>query len=208
VRARRGPSRLGPRSVLRPSARAPVCPRFPSTSETQCTSSQRDEGHLTRPIANSGGPCRAATGQSRPGASSVYRSERNQRLPMNRWNFLGRATSPRAPHFIPVRDVERFLDVMALHKFNRLQIHLTDDHGWPYIRTSWRPFPRRSDGRRTRGSWRRDRKPSLHWPPTRPFPGTKYRRSRLLPRDARIASNSSRCAPLTSPRIRWVSPPI
>jgi predicted amidohydrolase len=44
---------------------------------TQRTSSQRDEGHLTGPISNSGGPCRAATGQSRPGSSSVCSSERN-----------------------------------------------------------------------------------------------------------------------------------
>ena len=35
-----------------------------------------------------------------------------------------------ARHFIPVPDVEQFIDAMALHKFNRLQIHLTDDQGW------------------------------------------------------------------------------
>ena len=35
-----------------------------------------------------------------------------------------------ARHFIPVRDVEQYIDVMALHKLNRLQIHLTDDQGW------------------------------------------------------------------------------
>jgi hexosaminidase len=35
-----------------------------------------------------------------------------------------------ARHFIPVLDVEQYLDVMALHKFNRLQIHFTDDQGW------------------------------------------------------------------------------
>jgi len=35
-----------------------------------------------------------------------------------------------ARHFIPVADIERFIDTMALHKFNRLQIHLTDDQGW------------------------------------------------------------------------------
>lgn len=35
-----------------------------------------------------------------------------------------------ARHFIPVADVEQFIDTMALHKFNRLQIHLTDDQGW------------------------------------------------------------------------------
>jgi hypothetical protein len=65
---------------------------------TQHTSSQRDEGHLTGPIPNSGGPCRAATGQSHPGSWSACSSERNWGLPMNRWNFLGRATSPRAPY--------------------------------------------------------------------------------------------------------------
>jgi len=35
-----------------------------------------------------------------------------------------------ARHFIPVQDVEQFIDTMALHKFNRLQIHFTDDQGW------------------------------------------------------------------------------
>lgn len=35
-----------------------------------------------------------------------------------------------ARHFIPVADVEQFIDAMALHKFNRLQVHLTDDQGW------------------------------------------------------------------------------
>lgn len=35
-----------------------------------------------------------------------------------------------ARHFIPVPDVEQYLDTMALHKFNRLQVHFTDDQGW------------------------------------------------------------------------------
>ena len=35
-----------------------------------------------------------------------------------------------ARHFIPVGDVKRFIDIMALHKFNRLQMHLTDNIGW------------------------------------------------------------------------------
>jgi hexosaminidase len=35
-----------------------------------------------------------------------------------------------ARHFIPVQDIERFIDLMAIHKFNRLQIHLNDDQGW------------------------------------------------------------------------------
>ncbi|MGB2865803.1 MAG: beta-N-acetylhexosaminidase [Sedimentisphaerales bacterium] len=35
-----------------------------------------------------------------------------------------------ARHFIPKQDLLRFIDIMALHKFNSLQIHLTDDQGW------------------------------------------------------------------------------
>ena len=35
-----------------------------------------------------------------------------------------------ARHFIPVEDVEHVIDAMALHKLNRLQIHLTDNEGW------------------------------------------------------------------------------
>jgi hexosaminidase len=46
-----------------------------------------------------------------------------------RFKWRGLLIDP-ARHFIPVRDVEQFIDTMALHKFNRLQIHLTDDQGW------------------------------------------------------------------------------
>jgi alpha-N-acetylglucosaminidase len=46
-----------------------------------------------------------------------------------RFRWRGLLIDP-ARHFAPVRDVEQFLDAMALHKFNRLQIHLTDDQGW------------------------------------------------------------------------------
>ncbi len=46
-----------------------------------------------------------------------------------RFQWRGLLIDP-ARHFIPKRDVERFIDTMALHKFNRLQIHLTDDQGW------------------------------------------------------------------------------
>jgi len=35
-----------------------------------------------------------------------------------------------ARHFMPRRDVMRFIEAMALHKFNRLQMHLTDNEGW------------------------------------------------------------------------------
>ncbi len=46
-----------------------------------------------------------------------------------RFGWRGLLVDP-ARHFIPVPDFERYLDVMAAHKFNRLQIHLTDDQGW------------------------------------------------------------------------------
>jgi hypothetical protein len=53
----------------------PVCSsewnrRLSKNLRTRRTSSQRDEGHPTRPIAISGGPCRAATVPSRQGYSA------------------------------------------------------------------------------------------------------------------------------------------
>jgi hexosaminidase len=33
-------------------------------------------------------------------------------------------------HFFNVEEVERFIDLLALHKFNILHLHLTDDQGW------------------------------------------------------------------------------
>ncbi len=46
-----------------------------------------------------------------------------------RFKWRGLLIDP-ARHFIPMQDVKRFVDTMALHKFNRLQMHLTDDQGW------------------------------------------------------------------------------
>ena len=46
-----------------------------------------------------------------------------------RFRWRGLLVDP-ARHFIPKQDLMRFIDVMALHKFNSLQIHLTDDQGW------------------------------------------------------------------------------
>ena len=33
-------------------------------------------------------------------------------------------------HFLGVRDVKRFVDLMSLYKLNRLHLHLADDQGW------------------------------------------------------------------------------
>ncbi len=35
-----------------------------------------------------------------------------------------------ARHFMPKEALKEFIDVMALHKFNRLHLHLSDDQGW------------------------------------------------------------------------------
>ncbi len=35
-----------------------------------------------------------------------------------------------ARHFFGVEDVKRYVDLLALHKMNRLHLHLTDDQGW------------------------------------------------------------------------------
>jgi hexosaminidase len=44
-----------------------------------------------------------------------------------------------ARHFVPKRFLLRYIDTLALHKFNRLQLHLTDDQGW---RIESSTFPR------------------------------------------------------------------
>jgi len=55
-----------------------------------------------------------------------------------RFGWRGLLIDP-ARHFIPVADVKTYIDAMALHKFNRLQMHLTDDQGW---RIEIRKYPR------------------------------------------------------------------
>ena len=40
-------------------------------------------------------------------------------------------------HFLPPEDVKRFVDLLALYKFNRLHLHLADDQGWRIEIKSW-----------------------------------------------------------------------
>ena len=40
-------------------------------------------------------------------------------------------------HFLPMDDVKRFIDLMALYKLNRLHIHLSDDQGWRIEIPGW-----------------------------------------------------------------------
>ncbi|HVH55214.1 MAG TPA: beta-N-acetylhexosaminidase [Vicinamibacterales bacterium] len=40
-------------------------------------------------------------------------------------------------HFLSVDEVKRYVDLMALHKLNRLHLHLADDQGWRIEIKSW-----------------------------------------------------------------------
>lgn len=46
-----------------------------------------------------------------------------------RFRWRGLLLDP-ARHFLPIEFVRRFVDLMAMHKLNTLQLHLTDDQGW------------------------------------------------------------------------------
>ena len=52
-----------------------------------------------------------------------------------------------ARHFMPKEYVKKLIDVMAAHKFNSLQLHLTDDQGW---RVEIKKYPRLTEV----GAWR------------------------------------------------------
>ncbi len=52
-----------------------------------------------------------------------------------------------ARHFMPKHDVLRFIDLMAMHRLNVLQLHLTDDQGW---RLEIKGYPRLTEI----GGWR------------------------------------------------------
>lgn len=42
-----------------------------------------------------------------------------------------------ARHFFSVADVKRYIDLLALYKFNKLHLHLSDDQGWRLEIKSW-----------------------------------------------------------------------
>jgi hexosaminidase len=42
-----------------------------------------------------------------------------------------------ARHFFTVEDVQRYVDLLALHKMNRLHLHLADDQGWRIEIKKW-----------------------------------------------------------------------
>jgi hexosaminidase len=54
-----------------------------------------------------------------------------------------------ARHFMPYSDLLRFVDILALHKYNVLHLHLTDDQGWRFASAR---YPRLQEV----ASWRRE----------------------------------------------------
>ena len=52
-----------------------------------------------------------------------------------------------ARHFMPKEFIKKFIDTMALHKMNSLQLHLTDDQGW---RVEIEKYPKLTEV----GAWR------------------------------------------------------
>ncbi len=54
-----------------------------------------------------------------------------------------------ARYYMPKEFVKKFIDLMALHKMNSLQLHLTDDQGW---RIEIKKYPRLTEV----GAWRKE----------------------------------------------------
>ena len=55
-----------------------------------------------------------------------------------RFQWRGLLLDP-ARHFLPPEFLKKFVDIMACYKYNRLQLHLTDDQGW---RLEIKKYPR------------------------------------------------------------------
>jgi len=65
-----------------------------------------------------------------------------------RFGWRGLLVDP-ARHFFPKETIMKMMDVMALHKMNRLQLHLTDDQGW---RIEIKKYPKLTEV----GAWRKE----------------------------------------------------
>ncbi|HQL96269.1 MAG TPA: beta-N-acetylhexosaminidase [Candidatus Hydrogenedentes bacterium] len=63
-----------------------------------------------------------------------------------RFAWRGMLLDP-ARHFMPLEFVKKFVDTLALHKMNRLHLHLTDDQGW---RIEIKKYPKLTEV----GAWR------------------------------------------------------
>ena len=88
----------------------------------------------------------AAWRRAAPPARENWQIRAVRILDRPRFSWRGLLVDP-ARHFIPKAGLFEILDAMAMHKMNRLQLHLTDDQGW---RIEIRAFPRLT----ARSSWR------------------------------------------------------
>lgn len=70
-----------------------------------------------------------------------------------------------ARHFLPKRELLRYVDLIALHRFNILHLHLTDDQGW---RMRIERYPLLTDV----GAWRTETQ--VGWGPDRPGDGRPH----------------------------------
>ncbi|MDS1270977.1 beta-N-acetylhexosaminidase [Lipingzhangella sp. LS1_29] len=64
-----------------------------------------------------------------------------------------------ARHFLPKREILRYIDLLAMHKLNVLHLHLTDDQGW---RVEIQRYPKLTEV----SSWRRESQVGASQPPT------------------------------------------
>lgn len=63
-----------------------------------------------------------------------------------------------ARHFVPKREILRFIDLLAMHKLNVLHLHLTDDQGW---RVEIRRYPELT----RKAAWRTESQQGMSDPP-------------------------------------------
>jgi hexosaminidase len=70
-------------------------------------------------------------------------------------------------HFFPKEDVKRFIDIMALHKFNYFHWHLTEDQGW---RIEIKKYPELTEI----GAFRKETLVGHYRDKPRQFDGEKY----------------------------------
>lgn len=75
-----------------------------------------------------------------------------------RFGWRGVMLDP-ARYFIPVEKVKQVIDLLALHKMNRLHLHLTDDQGW---RIQIRKYPELTDATRWPASARNRNDPGFY----------------------------------------------
>ncbi len=72
-----------------------------------------------------------------------------------------------ARHFYDITYVKKYLDVMAMHKFNTFHWHLTDDQGW---RIEIKKYPKLTEV----GAWRKETLIGKHSDRPRRFDGQRY----------------------------------